>query len=55
MMSEQVVQLKRSDKNYIAGLRTVRRKLNEEARILNLLDKSMELLRRGDYGALRKL
>ena len=54
-MSEQVVQLKRSDKNYLAGLRTVRRKVNEEVRELNWLDKNLELLRRGNYGALRKL
>ena len=54
-MSEQVVQLKRSDKNYIAGLKTVRRKLNEEARELNWLDRNLELLRCGNYGALRKL
>lgn len=51
----QVVQLKRSDKNYLAGRRSVLRKLNEEARELDWIDKNLELLRRGLTTELRKL
>lgn len=54
-MSEQAVRLKRSVKVYLAGMKANRRKLNEEARELNWLDKCIEALRREDYGALRKL
>ena len=54
-MSDQAVRLKRSEKVYLAGMKANRRRLNEEARELNWLDKCIEALRREDYGALRKL
>ena len=54
-MGEQVIQLKRSDKNFIAGLRTVRRKLNECACELNWLDRCIELIKSGKFNELKKL
>ena len=54
-MSEQVVQLKRSDKNYIGGFRTAVRKVDEVYKELAWLDKNLELLRSGRTTELRKL
>lgn len=54
-MSEQVVQLKRSDKTYIGGFKTAVRKIDEVYRELAWLDKNLELLRSGRTTELRKL
>lgn len=54
-MSEQVVQLKRSDKTYIGGFRTAIRKVDEVYRELAWLDKNLELLRWGRTTELQKL
>lgn len=54
-MSKQVVQLKRSDKCFLAGLSAIGRKLNEEAKEFNWFDKNIALIREGKYRALKKL
>lgn len=46
-MSGQVVQLKRSDKTYIGGFKSVIRRINEQYRELAWWDKNLELLRSG--------
>lgn len=51
----QAVQLKRSEKVYLAGIRTLRTKLNDEAKELNWLDKNIEYIRSGQFGALKNL
>lgn len=51
----QVVQLKRSEKVYIAGINTLRKKLNNEAIELNWLDKCIELIKLGKIVELKKL
>lgn len=51
----QVVELKRSDKNFLSGIKAVRSRLNEEAKELDWLDKNIELIRSGRQGALKKL
>lgn len=47
--------LKRSEKCYLAGMRSVRRKLNEEAKEYDWLDRCLELIRQGEYRALSKM
>lgn len=54
-MAEQVIQLRRSDKNYIAGRRAVIRKLDEEYRELAWFDKNIELIKAGRLNELYKL
>lgn len=54
-MTTQAVQLKRSEKVYLAGIRTLRTRLNEEAKELNWLDKNIEYIRAGQFGALKNL
>lgn len=41
----QAVRLKRSEKTYLSGLRSITSKLNEEAKEYNWLDKCIELIR----------
>lgn len=40
----QAVRLKRSEKVYLSGMKANRRKLNEEAKELNWLDRCIELI-----------
>lgn len=54
-MGEQTVRLLRSDKNFLSGMRKVERKLNEEAKELNWLDKNIEYIRAGKLRALKYL
>lgn len=54
-MGEQTVRLLRSDKNFLSGMRKVERKLNEEAKELNWLDKNIEYIRDGKLRALKYL
>ena len=54
-MAGQVVQLKRSDKCYLSGIRKITSRLNEEAKELNWLDKNIEYIRAGKFGALKNL
>ena len=49
------LRLKRSEKTYFCGLRTTLRKLNEEAKELDWLDKNIELIRQGRNGELKRL
>lgn len=51
----QAVRIPRSEKTYLAGMNSIQRKLNEEAKEYDWLDKCLELLRQGNYGALRKM
>ena len=51
----QVVRLKRSEKVYLAGMRSNRRKLNEEAIELNWLDRCIELIKLGKIVELKRL
>ena len=51
----QVVQLKRSDKNYISGLKASIRKIDNEYKELAWLDKNIEFIRAGQFGALKSL
>lgn len=51
----QAVQLKRSEKVYLAGIRTLRTRLNDEAKELNWLDRNIEYIRTGQFGALKNL
>lgn len=54
-MTGQAVQLKRSDKVYLSGRRCVLSRLNDEAKELNWLDKNIEYIRAGRFGALKNL
>lgn len=54
-MSSQVIELKRSDKNYIEGFKSAIRRVDEQYRELAWLDKNIELLRQGRTTELRKL
>lgn len=49
------VRLKRSEKCYLAGMRTIGRRLNEEAKEYDWLDKCLELIRQGNYRALQMM
>lgn len=51
----QVVRLKRSEKVYLAGMRSNRRKLNKEAIELNWLDRCIELIKLGKIVELKRL
>lgn len=51
----QVVQLKRSEKVYLAGINTLRKRLNNEAIELNWLDRCIELIKNNKIAELRKL
>ena len=51
----QVVRLKRSEKVYLSGMRSNRRKLNEEAIELNWLDRCIELIKLGKIVELKRL
>lgn len=54
-MSRQVVELKRSDKNYAGAFKSAIRRVDNEYKELAWLDKNLELLRRGMTTELRKL
>ena len=51
----QVVQLKRSEKVYLAGINTLRKRLNNEAVELNWLDRCIELIKNNKTAELKKL
>ena len=54
-MNTQTVRIPRSEKVYLSGIRTLRTRLNEEAKELDWLDRNIEYIRAGQFGALKKL
>lgn len=51
----QAVRLKRSEKTYLAGMRAINKRLSEEARELNWLDKNIELISASRLNELKNL
>ena len=49
------MQLKRSEKVYLAGIKTLRKRLNNEAGELNWLDKCIELIKNNKIAELKRL